>query len=483
MRRKSIFALVVSLFVMAFVAFPGQLRAEDPLSTLQNHEITDSGMGNPGAAVSDSASTATTTSQMEQIVGSLEKLISEYERLIAQLEEQVRQAEAAATSPGTFGDVDVNSKLNVRAGPWGTIIGKLSHGDKVLIAEKEGDWFKIRFGDGYGYVHSYYIDAAGYESASQILPPSLTQPTSGVQTPAPGTPSSPDTQPPSDSQMSSTPEITSDAPSDDGQATPGATTEGGLRITFMDIGRNDGILIECAGEVAFFDAGMHSYGLKAIKNMSALGITKLKYYVGTHGHADHIGGGAAIIKALKPDQVLIPHDKVRSAIQKQATSSEKDAAKNASYKVLKRGGSVMLGTAKIECLGPLKLVDTEPGAIAENYNSIVLMLTYGSNRFLLTADTTGNILSSIDKASPGSLKCDVFKSPHHNGGVSKSVLRLASPKYVVVSTSKDCMPSSSYKSTCSSLNAKMMITVGSADGNIRMISNGEAINVERNVKF
>ncbi|MBI3037951.1 SH3 domain-containing protein, partial [bacterium] len=48
--------------------------------------------------------------------------------------------------------VNVRSSLNVRAGPWGRIIGRLRNNDEVVILGKEGDWLKIKFGDSFGYV-------------------------------------------------------------------------------------------------------------------------------------------------------------------------------------------------------------------------------------------------------------------------------------------------------------------------------------------
>ena len=48
-----------------------------------------------------------------------------------------------------------------------------------------------------------------------------------------------------------------------------------LRVHFMDIDRNDGILIECDGEAAFIDSGTHDYGVKAVGYMKSAGVEKL----------------------------------------------------------------------------------------------------------------------------------------------------------------------------------------------------------------
>ncbi len=49
--------------------------------------------------------------------------------------------------------------MRVRGGAGLTteIIGGITFGEKVEILGKEGDWYKIRFGDGFGYVSGHYI--------------------------------------------------------------------------------------------------------------------------------------------------------------------------------------------------------------------------------------------------------------------------------------------------------------------------------------
>jgi hypothetical protein len=65
-----------------------------------------------------------------------------------------------------IGYVNVNTRLNVRTGPWGTIIGKFYDGEKLKIVGREGDWLKIRYNGGIAYVHSHYVDI-GEERAAR----------------------------------------------------------------------------------------------------------------------------------------------------------------------------------------------------------------------------------------------------------------------------------------------------------------------------
>jgi hypothetical protein len=55
------------------------------------------------------------------------------------------------------GTVTARWKLNVRISPWGTIIDGFKPGKKVTIVAREGDWYRIRYGSGFAYVHTSLI--------------------------------------------------------------------------------------------------------------------------------------------------------------------------------------------------------------------------------------------------------------------------------------------------------------------------------------
>ena len=63
---------------------------------------------------------------------------------------------AAAVSAENSGVV-MGSYLNVRTAPWGDIIGRLKHGQKINIIAREGDWYKIKYNGRDAYIHSGYI--------------------------------------------------------------------------------------------------------------------------------------------------------------------------------------------------------------------------------------------------------------------------------------------------------------------------------------
>lgn len=61
------------------------------------------------------------------------------------------------------GTVTARWKLNVRISPWGTIIDGFKPGKKVTIVAREGDWYRIRYGSGFAYVHTSLIKVSAAE--------------------------------------------------------------------------------------------------------------------------------------------------------------------------------------------------------------------------------------------------------------------------------------------------------------------------------
>lgn len=66
----------------------------------------------------------------------------------------------AATYP-CEGNVNCRWRLNVRTGPWGKIIDGFAPGTRITVVAREGDWYRIRHGNGYAFVHVSLVDIPG----------------------------------------------------------------------------------------------------------------------------------------------------------------------------------------------------------------------------------------------------------------------------------------------------------------------------------
>ncbi|MBQ6374083.1 MAG: Ig-like domain-containing protein [Clostridia bacterium] len=264
----------------------------------------------------------------------------------------------------------------------------------------------------------------------------------------------------------------------DAHIDPMTTVDGNLDVTFMNIGRNDGILIRCGGEYAFIDSGTHGYGAKAVKYMRKQGVTHLKFYIGTHAHKDHVGGAGCILAKIPTDMVLVPHSRVIKKIRSWAHGkNEKSAAKRTPYHILRVGERFCIGGAFFEMLGPRKIRRSSSHDTSENYNSLILKGFYGKNTYLLTGDAMSPEFSAIKKKmGAAALKADVFKNPHHNGE-QKYAAKLCNPKITVISTDKRHMPQGGYVSWLKRRGSKVYITSSNRHSHVTVSSDGEQLTV------
>lgn len=222
-----------------------------------------------------------------------------------------------------------------------------------------------------------------------------------------------------------------------------------LEVHFLDVDRNDAILIRCGDESAFIDCGAKEYGPRCVSYMRERGIDHLKYYIGTHAHADHVGGAGAILAAIETDLVLVNYDLTIRCMKDIAVLPEEDEAlEKATYQTVSVGDEFTVGGAKLTCIGPVNLKKlTRWHDSAENTNSLVFRLTYGEISFLLTADADTPSFYQILKNDPDALKCTVFRNPHHNGKAGDLVVKALEAEYIVIQTSTDHPPVNDYVKT------------------------------------
>lgn len=212
-----------------------------------------------------------------------------------------------------------------------------------------------------------------------------------------------------------------------------------LRLTFIDVGQGDSILIEFPGrEKMLIDGGGVSYGEFDIGEnvvspvLWAKGIKRLRTLVLTHSHPDHKAGLISVARNFRIGEFW-------EAPGRQQAADEDDLdrvlAKTPRWN-LAAGSRRIVGGVIIDVLSPE--ADGVGPQGDENDRSLVLRLTYGETSFLLAGDI-GTAVESRLARSGRPLRSTVLKVPHHGSRTSSGQEFLAAvrPKTVVISAGRN----------------------------------------------
>lgn len=302
---------------------------------------------------------------------------------------------------------------------------------------------------------------------------------------------------PKPSPSSSSSSTGGNSSSDNGESDPSYSSgalpsegviSGDLQIHFIDpSSRVDAIYIKAGNRSIFVDGGYKRDGYREIEYLKRIGVTKIDYYIGTHAHKNHVEAAPPIINTFSIKNVLVGRETCNGSgntpcswymIQKHA-KSQNISLSGVNARTLSPGDTFSLGGLKITCVGPSTVNNNlNSGDTGQNYNSLLLILEYGSVSVALTGDNSSSShAKNAAAAYPNLIKVDVLKNPHHNGNCSESLYKAYSPKYVVFTTMDGYLPSSNLLSKIQKLGvSKYYIATNSKDGNVVLSSNGSTIN-------
>jgi len=210
------------------------------------------------------------------------------------------------------------------------------------------------------------------------------------------------------------------------------TVPASFRISFIDVGYGDAILLEFpGGDTVLVDSGKPETAETVCRFLTQKEIEKLDICIGTHIHIDHIGGFPRILRYFKPSKLILNRD--IHTLDEPSEFAYFLEETGRPYQLMKRGDKLAFPDgAFLECLHPADL----SGDL--NRDSLVLMAESPGCRFLLMADALGPSEEEILAAYPGAKFSGilVLKAGHHGWGDTNrdAFIEAVSPKLAVIST-------------------------------------------------
>ena len=201
-------------------------------------------------------------------------------------------------------------------------------------------------------------------------------------------------------------------------------------ILFLDVGQADAMLVQCDGQYMLVDGGNAADSRLVAAVLKNRDISYLDYVVCTHAHEDHAGGLSGALNVCAIGTALAP---VRTSKNLPFSNFAKYVKKQGKEITVPEADSEFaLGSATVRVLGPRRAYDSV------NNTSLVLMVTYGETKFLLTGDMERE--AEQDLIDDGcDLKADLLKVGHHGSvsSTSYAFLNEVMPLYAVIQVGKN----------------------------------------------
>ena len=214
-----------------------------------------------------------------------------------------------------------------------------------------------------------------------------------------------------------------------------AAPRGSLRITTLDVGQGDAILVEVSGRRMLIDGGPDPSRLSAeLDQIIPAWDRRIDLLVASHPHEDHLAGLPKLLDRYRITSVIGSEDRGGGP----AASSWREILQRSriSYHQVFTGDRLQLGAARLSVIWPDKTyLSLPPGndGRALNDRSIVLRLDIPGFSALFTGDIESDIDARVIRNIGAPV--DFLKTPHHGskGSTSRALLDVLDPRVSVVS--------------------------------------------------
>jgi competence protein ComEC len=174
-----------------------------------------------------------------------------------------------------------------------------------------------------------------------------------------------------------------------------------LRVSFLDVGQGDAILLETPQGAMLVDAGPPEAHVD--QQLRRMGLHALAALVTTHAHRDHVGGAPAVLEAMTVGEVIDPMQPGQGFDERSLRASARRL--RVPLVPARKGRTYALGRLHVHVLWP-----DHAGAPDENphLHGTVVLASYGTIDLLLTGDSESEVTRSLPLR-----QVEVLKVAHH----------------------------------------------------------------------
>ncbi len=266
-----------------------------------------------------------------------------------------------------------------------------------------------------------------------------------------------------------------------------AVPEGKLKITVLDVGQADAILLQDGKRNIMVDVGdsrkdKMGFGGQDVleKSLAKNGVKNIDTVIVSHHHSDHMGNIKWVAEKYGVKNIY-DNAMPNSRFPLSGWLNKELRAGKYNNKVLKQGDVINIDKGYyLEVLAPGNFL-TKKELKELNNTSVVMKLHYGQFTMILTGDAEAPVEDALQKKYGNELKADILKVGHH-GSKSSSIYKFISkvkPSYALISCGEYSIyhhPNAKVVSALKNLGAKVLTT--KEHGSLTVLTDGKDFDVK-----
>ncbi len=212
------------------------------------------------------------------------------------------------------------------------------------------------------------------------------------------------------------------------------------KVTFLDIGQGDSILLQQGTAQVLIDGGAGNTVLTRLGEELPYFDRTIEVVIATHPDKDHLEGLLHVLEKYQVSLVVLPHVPHTSQLQAEWLSRLQEAVeeKKIAYRFAVAGQQITTGPLQLIVLNPV----SEASATTSKTNnaSVITRVDFSDLSLLLSGDAEVAVERDlVSRVDPALLDVGVLKAGHHGSQTSTSqeLLDATTPQLVAISVGKD----------------------------------------------